>query len=190
MLSHVTEYLLQFRRVTLPGFGTIEIQQRPARLEFVDRLIYPPGYATEFSRDEDVSQHQITYLAAVTNADEENVRAELSQLGMQLNQKISNGSYRWNGIGEISSAGIASDILSPLTPTPAEKVSRSDAEHTVLVGDREVTGTEHAATAVRKRRLSSRTIALVLLALGVIAIVAILFLGKFEISSFGLRLAP
>jgi hypothetical protein len=81
--------------------------------------------------------------------------------------------------------------LSSLQAVPAQKVMRENVQHNVLVGDREVS---RQATDVVGESFSRRplfiTIGWIVLGLAVAAIAVVLYLGKFQITSSGLRLHP
>lgn len=193
MTGLITQYLLQYKRVTIPHVGTLEIHQQPAELNFVDRLLQPPRYTGVLTKEEVVPNHQLDYFVDASGNTEAGVQVELENLGKKIHRNLSAGPFSWQGLGTIVTGGLPFSLdFQPWEAVKAEKVSREDARHAVLVGDRELLsgGHDDALPAKAKKRSLVTVIAWILLALGVAAVLWLLYTGRFSITSFGLRSTP
>ncbi|RYZ28015.1 MAG: hypothetical protein EOP49_41815, partial [Sphingobacteriales bacterium] len=162
VFKQLTNYLLQYRQVSIPSVGTIRLVRQPAQLDVAAKIIAPPSYRTEIISGDAVPEHQLAYLSASLEAERHSVMDRLSAFGQRLQQQLKGDGFNWKGIGWIGQGGDDTAITtSVLQPIPAERVLRQDAEHNVLVGDQEMTSTqmtgrreEVTTMAVAKRPLS------------------------------------
>ena len=197
MLSLLTKYLLQYKKVAIPHVGQFELQPHSATFDFGDRLIYSPTYKTKFTLKDRVEDHQINYIAVATGSDETMVTRQLDVLGTALKNKIQQQAFEWQGIGQLKwsdNSGIifhpAAISVSGLQPVNAHKVLREKVQHTVLVGDHEVqtSGSQQTDDIVYRPVKKKRT---VLLIAGILTILAIGFIvyhfyaNGFQTSSSG-----
>lgn len=197
MFKQLTNYLLQYRQVSIPSVGTIRLVQQPAQLDVADKIITPPSYTTAISSEEIVSEHQLAFLSAALQEEKDRVLEQLSALGQTLRSKMQDNGFNWKGIGWIGSSG-ESGMVTPaiLQPVRAERVLRADAEHSVLVGDQELTSRhlsdrkEAAEEVIVKKRSVWMIVGWILLALALLFIVFMLYQGKFRIGATGSRQSP
>ena len=176
--------------------GTIQLVQQPAQLNVAEKIILPPSYTAELKGDETVPDHQLNFLSAALQQERESIHQNLDDLGLGLKEKVRGEGFEWNGIGTIRSSGGAITVpVAGLEPVPAERVLRQDAEHTVLVGDQEMTSTQIAGmregeVAGKRKRSIWMIIGWILLILSILAIVFVLYQGKFRIGATGSKQAP
>ena len=176
--------------------GTIQLVQQPPQLNVADKIIQPPSYAAELKDDETVSEHQLNFLSAALQQERESIHHSLNDLGLRLKEKVQGEGFNWNGIGTIrSSGGVVSVPVDGLEPLPAERVLRQDAEHTVLVGDHEMTSTQIAGmregeAAGKRKRSIWMIIGWIVLIISILAIVFVLYQGKFRIGATGSKQSP
>jgi hypothetical protein len=207
VLNQLTKYLLQYRQVVIPSVGTILLKQESPRLEVADKIIYPPTYAVELGEGETVPEHQLRFLSRLRNEPQESVMETLRQTGEQLRQSVAGEGFHWKGVGIIR-RGARPGAMETLTlsPVQAERVLRRDAEHNVLVGDKErtvrsagtVTAEDEMApvnvvedeAASGKKRSVNMTIGWILLVLSILFILFILYQGRFRLAASGSRQAP
>lgn len=193
VLQLLTKYLLQYRKVSIPHVGTFEIVQQPAQMNFVDKLLLPPTFATEIRKDDAVSDHQLSYLSSVTQSDTDTVRQELDAFGKNLHDRISFDKFSWNGIGVIEN-GHTYDFQTSLRPISAEKVQRENIEHTILVGDKEITTLQQVIETVTEQPNKKRSVGVIIgwivLLLSIAYIVYLVYIGGFSVSASGLETAP
>lgn len=199
MLSLLTKYLLQYKKVVIPHIGQFELLPHPATFDFGDRLIYSPTYKTQFIPEDRVADHQINYMAIATGSDGVTISQQLNELGTSLKNTIQQQVFEWQGIGQLKwsdNGGIifqpAAISVSGLQPVTAHKVLREKVQHTVLVGDHEVqTSVNEPATEVidqpLKRKRTVLWIAGILTVLAIGFIVYYFYANGFQTSSSGYR---
>ncbi len=199
MLNLLTKYLLQYRQVSIPSVGTVRLVQSPAQLNVADKVLHPPSFAAELTADSSrVPDHQIWFLSAALHQEKEAVLKSLQSLGEQMSGPVSGDGFDWKGIGLIKrNAAPVSLRLQAFTPVLAERVLRHDAEHSVLVGDRQrMVGPANAVPAepepetAEKKRSPLIIVGWVLLILSILYILFVLFRGGFKIGSTGSHQAP
>jgi hypothetical protein len=142
VLNEVTNYLLQYKQVTIPYIGTFELRPVPAQLDFASRRIIPPTIEIVHTTQEEVPDHQLACLSEANAIASADIQQHLQTLGQQLKASMVNNSYEWKGIGRLEKQGSAivfhSSFQNNLTPVAAHKVVRENVSHAVTVGDKEM----------------------------------------------------
>jgi hypothetical protein len=192
VLQQLTDYLLHFRRISIPELGTIELVQQPATLDIANKLIYPPYYKAVFSEKQDGAVHQMLYLQATMGTDAA-VAEKLRLLGTEMKRKMQQQSFTWTGIGtfEYNADKInfrPQELSSLLQPVPAHKVLREHVQHSVLVGDQMVLsdGTVEQHAAAKRARDLTITIGWIVALLAMAFIVYYLYQHGFIPEASGL----
>ena len=142
MLSSLTSYLVQNKKVYIPYIGTFELLYKPAVLHFADRLIYPPSSEVLFVSEGSASREQVNYLGSVLDLDEGSAEEKLRHFGQHLKTRIQEASFDWKGFGKLLLIDDAI-VFEPapsnhLKPVAAYKIIRENAHHDVLVGEKEM----------------------------------------------------
>ncbi len=148
MVTALNSYLVQHKSLSIPGLGTIYVERKPAQTDFVNRQIIPASYHYRFDRYFDAPDKDFfTYLAAQKEiADYEAIRW-YNEWAYELRNKIrTQQEVKWDNVGTLRT-DVSGEIVFEaqpnlvgfLDPVPAERVIRSDAQHTMLVGDKELT---------------------------------------------------
>ena len=180
MFQVLNAYLFQHRSISIPGLGTIYLESLPASADVADRTILPPAYRFRFDKYFDAPDKEFfSYIAAQRNILDYEAIKWYSEFSFDLRNRIrTEDQVNWDGVGVLKkdlSGNVIFESISgnPLfmVPTPAMRVNRQDAQHMLLVGDRERTNVQmnewlHEEGAGRKKR-SWWIIALIL---GVIAL--------------------
>lgn len=158
MFDILTRYLHQYGQLYIPYIGSFEVVEQPARLEFAERLMYPPAFEIRYSEEGGLRDTQVEYLQEEWDTDGSTVEQRLQQFGRQLKDRLSAGSFTWPGLGILhyrqNRVGFEGAPLVNLAPVEAHKVIREHAQHTVLIGEQEVQSGDVAGyiqDAVRKR---------------------------------------
>lgn len=142
MFDILTRYLHQYGQLYIPYIGSFEVVEQPARLEFADRLVYPPAFEIRYSEEGSLRDAQVEYLQEEWDTDGSTVEKRLQQFGRQLKDRLSGGSFTWPGLGILhyrqNRVGFEGTPLVHLAPVEAHKVIREHAQHTVLIGEQEV----------------------------------------------------
>lgn len=192
MLQHLTDYLLHFRRISIPELGTIELVQQPATLDIANKVIYPPYYKAVFSEKQDGAVHQLQYLQSVMGT-EVAVPEKLRSVGAELKQKMRQQPFTWQGIGTFEYAADKisfrpQDLSNLLQPVPAHKVLREHVQHSVLVGDQMVLsdGTVEQHAAAKRARDLTITIGWIVAVLAIAFIIYYLYERGFIPEASGL----
>jgi hypothetical protein len=192
VLNHLTKYLLQYRRVSIPSVGTIQLLHQPAQLNVAEKILLPPSYATQITSDETVPDHQLAFLAACVAKEKAEVLDLLQLFGAQLKTSIKGAGFNWTGIGLIRYTNEPLPVSMPAPePVTATRVIRQDAPHNVLVGDQQMTSTQITEqraddlTVVKARPSLVIIIGWIVLVLSILFIVFILYRGKFRVGATG-----
>ena len=195
VLNHLTTYLFQYRTVSIPHVGTIELVQHPPQLNVVDKLLLPPTFALQLKREEEVSDHQLHFLDAILQKGKDEVLRDLRFLGVKLQEKINGPGFNWEGLGTINRSTQTLPItVNSLEPVPAQRVIRHDARHKVLVGDQQrISGQAEDRLPVERRgrkRSIYMIIGWIILLLALLVIGFLLYQGKFRINASGSKQKP
>ncbi|RYZ31142.1 MAG: hypothetical protein EOO10_00145 [Chitinophagaceae bacterium] len=194
MLNHLTNYLFQYRSVSIPHVGTIQLVQHPPQLNVVDKLMLPPSYSLELKTGGEVSDHQLAYFNAILQKGKDDVLQDLRFFGDKLQEKINGPGFNWEGVGTITHSTQSLPLsINALEPVPAQRVIRQDARHKVLVGDQQMLSGPATETSIEKtvgKRSIYLTIGWIVLVLSLLVIAFLLYQGKFRINSTGSKQTP
>jgi hypothetical protein len=194
VLTLLSKYLLQYKRVCIPNIGTFEIVQHPAQLNVADKLIAPPVYTTRHIGSNDVPEHQFHFFASAGLAKEE-LAHELFVFGERLKRRVQNAPFHWKGFGTLdytsSELSFQPDEiwLEGLQSVPANKVLRENAQHNMLVGDQEMTSQQvtDVLNQAEYKRPWFIVAGWVLLIVALVAIIIFLYVRNFQTSASGLQ---
>jgi len=151
MFAVLNAYLFQHRSISIPGLGTIYLETLPAEADVVDRTMLPPGYRFRFDKYFDAPDKEFFgYLASQQNMLDFEAIKWYNEFSFELRNRIrSEEQVNWDGVGILKKDGsgnvLFESVKAPaffLQPTPAIRVQREDAQHTLVVGDRERTSGE------------------------------------------------
>ncbi len=147
MENIIASYLIQNKECTLPLIGTFTNVMSPAELDIVNKQIKPS--AEEFFFEENTSYtdpHLIRYISYKKNVSLGEAESLLISFCQEWKYKIETGQkfcLKTIGCLEKNVSGsidfIKENKSEYFIPAPAERVFRENAEHTVLVGDKETT---------------------------------------------------
>lgn len=152
MYELLNEFASAQHEVSLPGIGVLGLERSPAKADFSEKMFYPPQEQWKFKQaiteDERFVQfvsHQTQVPMAMATEQvqmfcnyligEIKNTGEVSLPGIGILKKEENGAFHLESV-------VANNLL--LKPIIAERVIRKDAEHKLLVGDKEKTNTEMA----------------------------------------------
>jgi hypothetical protein len=144
-------YLFQHRSISIPGLGTIYLETFPASADVADRTMLPPVYRFRFDKYFDAPDKEFfSYLSAQGNMLDFEAIRWYNEFSFNLRNRIrSEEEVPWEGVGILKKDGGGNILFESAPapaffqqPTPAIRVNRQDAQHTLLVGDRERTSGE------------------------------------------------
>ena len=196
VLSLLTKYLLQYHRLSIPNVGTFELVQQPAEFNVVDKLVLPPKFLLNWNHNDSLPEHQLSYLAASVKADKDAVRDELAQFGGKFKAKIEKETLSWKGIGTLKKDNgvvvIGKELLQAegLNAVPAHRILRENVEHSMLVGDQQMTSQQvtDSLSQSDKKRSYIVIIGWILFVLTLLTIVFLLYKNGFNPLSSGLKM--
>lgn len=182
MINIVKAYLLQNKSVSIPGLGTIYVERLPAQSDFVNRQLLPPSYHFRFDKYFDTpGKDFFAFLSSRKNIHDFEAIKEYNEWALRLRNDISGAEnpVPLNGIGTLQRAGSGEIVFEPSvkpqtysTPVAAERIIRTNAKHSMIVGDRELTNVEmnDYLQEVHKERTAWWIYALIIAAIALVAI--------------------
>jgi len=148
MTEALTSYLLQHKSISIPGLGTVYIERIPAQTDFINKQILPPSYHFRFDKYFDAPDKEFfTYLAQQKDIADYEAIKWYNEWAYELRNRLRTDEVvEWKGVGALKK-DVSGDIVfeasgaipSSQQPSPATRVIHSNTQHTMLVGDREVT---------------------------------------------------
>lgn len=188
-------YLLQKSSISIPGLGTIYVERSPARSDFINRQLLPPSYHFRFDKYFDApGKDFFTFLASRKNIEDYEAIKLYNEWAHSLRNNISpDQSSTLEGIGVLKRDVSGEVVFEPANPpdtfsvaVPVHRIVRTNAKHTMLVGDREVSNVEMSdyLHEVHKEKTSWWIYALIIAAVALTAILFHFFRGA-NASPFG-----
>ena len=157
MFHILHQYLIQHKSLSLPGLGTIELQNIPAISNISDHVIEPPMQKIIFDDVHDAPDKNLfQYVSARLQVEEWEAIKQVNDFSYELKSRLKQGGeIAWDRVGVLRSEPGGSITLDARTitydfmePAPANRIIRTNANHTILRGDTEVSGSftrvEHA----------------------------------------------
>jgi len=150
MYPELYQYLLQYRKLSLPGIGTFMIERKPALTDFPNKQILPPVYSLVLQPSALIpSGNFFNWLGTALGISQMDAVIRFNDFVFEVKKQVDKGdTISWSGVGTLKK-GLAGEIkFQPYDPAiteqpvPAVKVLREKAEHTVRVGEEEKTSAE------------------------------------------------
>lgn len=144
MFPLLTKYLLQFKSVVIPHVGKIELTRHPAELDFAQRLLQAPAYSVQVLESDNVTEHQLAYVAQALGEDRSAAQLRLAEFGEALINKLGEEEVIWNGIGILALADnkliLHTEVIGSAgwNAVDIHKIMREEEPHPVLMGDKEM----------------------------------------------------
>ncbi len=149
MQKQIASYLFQNKSCPLPGIGTLSVLSSGAEADFTDKSIAAPNSFISFANTESDTTGLLKYLAATGSGSIDETAQSLDQFCDDLKKRIAEQSFvNLNQIGNFFIDGSGNiDFKQEELPAVfsqavyAERVIHPEAEHQILVGDKETTNT-------------------------------------------------
>src|SRR5437868_716768 len=143
----IASYLFQNQSCPLPGLGKLSIVTSKAQSNFGDNVVNAPKQSVQFSADDTDSSDLIAYLSSKTNTDPHASGMALNEFCRRIkDDTTSHSSANLDGVGNFVIDNNGELGFVPLEipqvfvqSVPVVSVVRADAEHNILVGDKETT---------------------------------------------------
>ena len=145
----IASYLFQNKYCALPGIGTLSLTAGKAATDFLDKKIKPPLTAITFSEAENKMDGLPEYIAATTNSDKYEATEALEHFCDSIKKSLNNNEpVILESVGQFFVDGSGSIKFQPidlpkafLQDVNAARVIHPEAEHHILVGDKDSTNT-------------------------------------------------
>lgn len=198
MLQQIRNYLFQYKTAAIPEVGTFQVAYAPAVLDVASQELLPPSASIHFLGQHAVPAHQLQTFAGAFDANAELAGAALNQFGRAFKNGLQQEPFHWTGIGALELANDSQILFLPhttenlLMPVPAQRVIRENVQHTVLVGDQQVTNAPEPEPVFEEApsRSWSTIVAWVLLLIAAAFIVYYLYVHNWAPGASGLSQKP
>jgi nucleoid DNA-binding protein len=147
MQALITSYLIQKKECNLPLLGHFRIKTKAADFEKANKKIFPPTdeiLYSEFAAS--LSPDLITYISNLQDIKREEAEGKINDWCNYAKEKLESGEkVIFNSIGSLQKDAAGNIFFqrkkntSLYEPVSVERVLQKNAEHSVLVGDKETT---------------------------------------------------
>jgi len=151
MYECLYRFLIKYKRLDLPGIGTITLHLQSSRSEITDRHFSPPGYFFTLEKEEAIPKGKLfSWLASHFSITDSEAVIRFNEFIFDLARKLKEGrEMHWQRVGsfqkeltgEIRFASVK-EGFPWLENVPGQKIVRENVEHRMLVGEVEKTSTE------------------------------------------------
>jgi nucleoid DNA-binding protein len=177
MQQYIRKYFALNKTVALPGIGSFTVETQNAKLDFIEKISYPPKYSVSYNTYDKTDDAFYDFLSRETGANDAIER--FNYFTQQLKEQLDNHhAVTLNGIGTLAknekgySFAADSSVQKYFPNVVAERVIRQSAQHTVRVGEEHRTSTEMHEHLKRKVIKEDNWIVTALV-LGIIGVAAI-----------------
>lgn len=196
MQNFITSFLIQTKACCLPGIGKLRITTSPAELDVANKKLFPPTDEIIFTtKTEKVSEELIKYLAKKENVTETEANERLKTWCENAKETLDNGGkIIFETIGSLQKNATGSIFFQNekpfnfFVPVAAERVIHKNAEHAVLVGDKETTSSVMNQFLNEEEIVRSskwKMTAIILLAIALIILMLHFYINGFSFSTIG-----
>ena len=177
MHQYIHKYFALHKTVTLPGIGSFTVETQNAKLDFIEKISYPPQYSINYNTYDKADDTFHSFLLKETGAHDAIER--FNDFAQHLKEQLDNHrTVTLQGLGTLTKNGksysfVADNSVQKYFPTvAAERVIRQSAEHTVRVGEQHRTSTEMHEH-LKRKVIKEENWLVTALVLGVIGVAAI-----------------
>lgn len=151
MFDQLTQYLYTHKELAVPGVGVFTLMAKDAVADFTSRSIQPPGWQINFRQDKNPvealqTETLYTWLAKAMHTSKEEAGKQFGNFCIDIEKKLYEGeTVHWSGLGTLAEENNGTvftpyqQVTSPFSDVVAKKVTRENASHQTLVGDKETT---------------------------------------------------
>jgi nucleoid DNA-binding protein len=180
MYQYIHKYFALHKNVSLPGIGSFTVENQNAKLDFIGKTLHAPSHNIRYNKYDKADESFYRFLSKETGVDETDAYGNFNNFIQQLKTQLERDHVViLAGIGTLTKNTLGYSFIADETlqryfsDVHAERVIREDAQHKVIVGERERTSAEmHEHFQKREVKEEKWMIpALILGAIGVAAIV-------------------
>jgi len=151
MYEYLYRFLIKYKKLDLPGIGTVALHSRSSISEITDRHFSAPGYFFSLEGEDGIPRGKLfAWLASHLSITDSEAVIQFNEFIFELTRKLKEGKeIHWEKVGSFQkelSGEIrftsANEKISWLENVPGQKIIRENVEHRMLVGEVEKTSTE------------------------------------------------
>jgi nucleoid DNA-binding protein len=149
MYQYIHKYFALHKTVSLPGIGSFTVETQNAKLDFIEKTLRAPVYNIRYNKYDKADENFYLFLSKETGVDETDAYGNFNNFLQQLKDELERERVViLEGIGTLTKNAlgysfVASETVQKYFPDlHAERIIREDAQHTVMVGERERTSAE------------------------------------------------
>ncbi|XVJ65741.1 MAG: hypothetical protein HEQ40_06095 [Lacibacter sp.] len=141
----ILKYLATHGFVSIKGWGSMQLKETTARVDFPNKLIHAPVSSVEFSVNTTDETSFIDWLIQEQHLSAQEAQQQVLSFISRFREQVEKGTVQWNGLGSFKKSGHSFSFEQETNPlvshqsVAAEKIIRSGATHQVLVGNEEHT---------------------------------------------------
>ena len=196
MQDLITSFLIQTKECNLPGIGKLRIITGTSELDIANKRISPPIDEILFTAKCDkVSEDLVKYVSYKKNLTQPEALQNIKNWCANAKEKLHGGEkISFETIGDLKKNNSGNIIFQPekplfiLEPVVAERVIHKNAEHAVLVGDRETTSSvmnQFLQETEIVKKSTWKIMAIILLAIALIILFMHFYANPFSLSATG-----
>ncbi|MCZ2458895.1 MAG: hypothetical protein LC128_04640 [Chitinophagales bacterium] len=150
MYDELYRYLVFNKQLNIPGIGNFMVSRKPANCDFPEKKAYPPSYSISLEKESGITSKNLFFaLSESMNISDRDAVIKFNDFAFDLKKRITEGEeVLWKGVGTFFLKDDGSFSLTPEEakemeePVVAEKILHENAEHTILVGEKERSSVE------------------------------------------------
>jgi nucleoid DNA-binding protein len=147
MQELITSYLVQKKECDLPLVGHFRIKTKPAEYDRTNQQMFPPTYEILYSEvAEKLSADLVTYVSTLQSISPDEAEAKINSWCHLTKEKLDSGNMViFDSLGSLQKDAAENIFFRGKNagnfyePVSAQRVIHKNAEHPVLVGDKETT---------------------------------------------------
>jgi hypothetical protein len=145
------QFLIQYKRLSLPGVGSLIILRQPAQSDFFNKAFSAPAFSFAFDQKHDApSKKLFSWLSALLGCSEDEAIKKINDFCIDLKNKLhEQKNIQWSGVGAFKTDEEGNIRFEPAAKKfvfekdlIAEKVLRANPEHRMMVGEVEKTSSQ------------------------------------------------
>jgi hypothetical protein len=184
MYQLLYKYLVLNQHLSIPGVGSFDLVQLPARLDFINRSIQAPEPIIKFTNQTAIADKKFyAFVSNETNITDVDAIKQLHEFAYKLkNDVLTSHEVTMPGMGVLKKepgghlSFEAAPVLHDYFPSAvAERVIHQNAEHTILVGEDEFSNVEMEELLEEQAKIKKDYWWVYALALGIIGVGAIAY---------------
>jgi hypothetical protein len=151
MYEYLYRFLIKYKKLDLPGIGTVALHLRSSKTAITDRHFSPPGYFFTLQKGDEIPKGKLfSWLASHFTITDSEAVIRFNEFIFDLTRKLKEGKeIQWEKVGSFQKE-LSGEIkftteegeVSWLENVPGQKIIRENVEHRMLVGEVEKTSTE------------------------------------------------